>query len=119
MTDLEDRARVDIASAILYPFRQVRIPSPDEDIHCNRYVVEALTGAEQPPVHEEELVLALVARDTEVNDNVCAMADEMSVTAVRYARKYSSECCYCSRGKNASRLGSEICSSQTSAGWLL
>lgn len=62
---LEDRARVDVAATILYPFRKAGIPSPDEHIHRNRNVVKPLTSAKQPPVHEEELVLALTARTAE------------------------------------------------------
>lgn len=61
-THLEDRARVDIAATILYPFRKAGIPPPDEHIHRNRDVVQSLTSAKQPPVHEEELVLALTVR---------------------------------------------------------
>lgn len=36
------------------------IPPPNEDIHSNRDVVQALASAKQTPMHEEELILALV-----------------------------------------------------------
>jgi len=58
---LEQRARVDIAAAVLYPSRKSGITSTDQDIHRNRDVVETLTSAKQAAVHEEELVLALLS----------------------------------------------------------